>query len=179
MFLIRKNYDKLQKYDKLQNYDKLYYILENKFQLDLSKYNDIRNYYYNEIGDQFIKYYIENISIYFKYSLNKKTEIIIEKQERTFNKDSGKRINPFAIHKDSEGPASRSCITCIIYYNIDENIKNNYLEFYTDKQLYLDRVKIYEGLVISFNDVYHNASDYYTDSDNNVNRNCLTIFIIK
>ena len=170
---------KKNKYKKLGNYDKLYHILENKFNLDISLYNDICNYFYNEINDQFIKYYIKNICIYFNFKLKENTEIIIEKQERSFNKDSGKTINPFAIHKDSEGPACRSCITCIIYYKIDKYIENNYLEFYTNEKIYLDRVKINEGLVISFNDVYHNASNYYTNSNNNVTRNCLTIFIVK
>lgn len=170
---------KKNKYNKLQNYDKLYYILENKFQLDISKYSDICNYYYNEIDDQFIKNYIDNICQYFKFKLQGNTEIIIEKQERNFNKDSGNTINPFAIHKDSEGPANSPCITCIIYYEIDKNIENNYLEFYTNNQIYIDRVKINEGLIISFNDIYHNASNYYTNSEKIIKRNCLTIFIKK
>ena len=163
----------------MQNYDKLYYILENKFHLDISKYNNISNYHYNELNDQIIKYYIENICKYFKYKLENKTEIIVEKHERTFNKDSGRTTNPFGIHKDSEGPARKPCITCIIYYEVDRNIENNYLEFYTNNQIYLDRVKIHQGLIISFNDVYHNASNYYTHSDYIVNRSCLTIFIVK
>ena len=71
-------------------------------------------------------------------------------------------------------------MTCIIYYEIDPDILNNYLEFYSEKEnTFVCKECIRTGLIISFDDKPHNASMYYTNSDKLVNRYFVTIFIVK
>ena len=140
---------------------------------------------YGKIDNKFIKKMCDETAAAHNFILTNDTNIILEHRKQTFNKNTKKhKINIFAIHTDNEGfDLSNNVLTSIYYYNIDENIQNNYLVFYKRKYLFLheevDRHKIKHKDIVTFDNKLHCPSNYFTLSEKNVRRDLLCMFIVK
>lgn len=113
--------------------------------------------------------------------------VVVERHHDILIKD-GKVKNNFAVHVDSEGPASGPCNSILYYYQIDEDIENSWINFYKPEDyvdgLYFDEepyetFKPKSGDVITFkNDIPHCPGDFKTTSTTPRVRGVLAIFVL-
>lgn len=128
----------------------------------------------------FIKELCQEAAKKLGHTIDEKTRICME--HKRHHMTVGKAYNHgLAIHRDSDDFGM--CYTVLYYYQVDDGILNNYLEFFKPalfcRTTSTTKCDLKQGDIITFEETLHKPSDYRTHSTSYQTRAFIGLFIMK